>query len=250
MARFVLNFIVLFVLVSCNNETKIVEVVLDESIIPDNAKNVSLRPTFGFNSVYGGIRTLYTIYCDTLTPPTQIAASTSASIFNLMCNDSKMLKPNKKYYWYCRADKDGESFPTDIFSFTTIDTNILNSNQWQLQHILSKSDYEEKSARDYYTYDLPDSSCLIYSEPYVFTILDDSVKNVYRYKVYNGISNPLPSSGLYSFSFNDVSILDWKYQFINLGVNYYDSNNIQANQIFFVLKQLNSNNILVFNKTN
>jgi len=97
MKIFVLCFFILFAIASCNNEDKIAEVVLQESIIPDNAENVSIRPTFGFNSVNGGLRTTYTIYCDTLTTPNQIVASASGSIFHVMCVESKMLKPKKKY---------------------------------------------------------------------------------------------------------------------------------------------------------
>ena len=234
----------LIALVSCSKEENVVEVVLDESIIPEDAENVSLRPTFGFGSVYGGLRTTYTIYCDTLSTPEQQVAS-SSEIFNIMSDESVLLKPSTKYYWYCKAEKDGKVFPTGVYSFTTIDTATIRNNSWNSRYVLTLPDYEEQRAQDYYSYDLPADSCYIYSEPVSFTVSDNAVTDAYRYGDYN---RELSTEGTFDFNLDEVTILEWKYEFINFGVEYFAANNNNANKIVLVLKQPHSGDVVVFEK--
>jgi hypothetical protein len=239
--------IVCFVLLCCNSEEYVTEVVLGESIIPENAANTSIRPTFGFDGVYGGINTSYKIFCDTITPPQTEVAGAFDNPFNIMCYESVLLQPGKKYYWFCKALKEGNEYDTEINTFNTVDTSILNGNHWHYQFVLSESDYENQSAQEYSSYDLESDSCFLYGEPYGFTIIDDSVKNVYR----SGNSqNILPTSGSYSFDIQNMNVLGWSYQFINLGTNYYHSNDNNANKIVLVLKQPYSGNIVIFTLSN
>lgn len=242
--RKLFGLIFLVVLVSCGKEDNVVEVVLGEPIIPNNAENTSLRPTFGFGSAYGGINTTYAIYCDTVsTPETQVGSS--SNFFNIMSDKSVLLKPNTKYYWYCEAKKEGKSFPTDVYSFTTIDTASIRNSSFNAMHVLALSDYEEQRAQDYDSYNLPTDSCYIYSEPVGITISENAVTNAYRYGDYN---RELPTQGIFDFNLNEVTILEWKYEFVNFGVLYYASNNHKANKVVLALKQPYSDNVVIFEK--
>jgi len=84
----------------------------------NGATMVKTLPTFTWTApTTGGVPTLYTVLCDTFTPPTTSIGTTT----NLSFTPTTPLQNSTQYYWTVKAENSAGSSTATPFSFTTID---------------------------------------------------------------------------------------------------------------------------------
>ena len=241
-------------LVSCEDNRQD-NITLNDPRPKNNAENVRLRTTIGFN---GGSRSwsggttnpiiIYNYYCDTINPPSELVLSTNTFGSKSIEEKSKLL-PNRKYYWYCDAILFEQSFPSSIYSFTTIDTSLLQNRHWKIKQTYSDSEYEIAAESMQPFYESESNTNGIYGEPYGFTILRDSVSNIEYGEINNPFLEVFPNSGAFKFGRDTVKIANWKYLLADFGVDYFTYWDDKPNEVILVLRSPYSNKVIVYNST-
>jgi hypothetical protein len=153
MKKLILIVCVSTVLWACEKED--FQVQFSNPILEDGATEIVWRPVLGWSydeSHYGKRRvdgkTTVVFYCDTVNPPQKKVFENlpppqpdpdvviyGTDYGGIIPEDCKLL-PNRKYYWRCVAiSGKGNHVSSEIYSFTTIDTQAIENKKWKLQSI-------------------------------------------------------------------------------------------------------------------